>query len=172
MSFKGAMLSSASNEWRTPQALYDVLHDEFRFTLDAAATADNAKCDKYITAEDDALTLDWHAITPGYWRQTGDRTVSVWCNPPYGRGVGKWVKKAYEESLKGCCVVVLVMARVDTLWWHHWATKAAEIRLIKGRVWFEHDDKAQCASPSPSAVLVFDEARRRPVISHVELPRR
>lgn len=73
-------------------------------------------------------------------------------NPPYGKEIAKWMKKAYEESLKGATVVCLTFARTDTKWWHDYAMKAAEIRFIKGRVRFEGADSS---APFPSVVIVF-----------------
>jgi len=159
--FKGTLFSSASNEWVTPQPLFDALNAEFGFDLDAAASPANAKCEAFLTCDDDALSVPWHT-----------RASSVWLNPPYGRGIGRWVQKAYDESRQGCRVVVLVMARCDTRWWHQWATRAAEIRFIHGRIWFLQGAKSVSAAPAPSAVLVFDEDLRRPVVTHVTLPRR
>jgi hypothetical protein len=57
-------------------------------------------------------------------------------NPPYGRDMGKWVRKAYEESQRGALVVCLVPARTDVAWWHDWAMHKAEITLLRGRMKF------------------------------------
>lgn len=76
------MFSSKSDEWETPQDFFDELDREFKFTLDACALPENAKCDRYFTPEQDGLKQKWAG--------------TVWCNPPYGREIGKWVKKAYE----------------------------------------------------------------------------
>ncbi len=74
-------------------------------------------------------------------------------NPPYGREIGKWMKKAYEESRdNGALVVCFVPARVDTEWWHRYAAKATDIRFPKGRVKFEG---ATASAPFPVAVCVF-----------------
>jgi len=137
-------------DWATPWSLFDPLNDEFDFVLDAAAAPGNTKCKRYITVAEDALESDWCALSDG---------GSVWLNPPYGRNIGAWIERAYRESLAGCCVVVLVFARTDTRWWHEWAMKAAEIRLISGRVTFQG---AENAAPAPSCLLVFDEKRRLP----------
>lgn len=53
------LTSSSSDEWTTPQDLYDRLDAEFHFTLDPCATDDNHKCDRYCTKETDGLSLDW-----------------------------------------------------------------------------------------------------------------
>lgn len=75
--------SSQTNEWATPQDFFDKLNNEFHFTLDPCATKENAKCSKFYTQADDGLSKSW------------DNEI-VWCNPPYGREIGKWVKKASE----------------------------------------------------------------------------
>lgn len=77
--------STASNEWSTPQAFFDKLNDEFHFTLDPCATSENAKCAKFYTEETNGLDKDWSKDT-------------VFMNPPYGRLIGVWVKKAHDEA--------------------------------------------------------------------------
>lgn len=141
--------SSKNDTWRTPQALFERLDREFGFGLDAAALKHTALVDKYFgpdhsdAARQDALSVDWDADV-------------VYCNPPYGRKVGHWVEKGYKESLKGKTVVMLVMACTDTVWWHDWAWKADQIRLMKGRVPFRREDGSKASSaPKGSAILVF-----------------
>ena len=149
-----------SEKWQTPNSLYQHLYQEFGFDLDAAANELNAKHPNYISPEEDALSTDWSL-----------RGKNVWLNPPYGRNVKQWMKKAYEESLKGICVVVLIFARTDTDWWHKYARKAAEIRMVKGRVKFIREDGHTGPATAPSAILIFDEERREPVVKHVCVPR-
>ncbi len=131
--------SSATEEWSTPQEFYDQLDGEFHFTLDPCATVENAKCANFYTKEDDGLSKDWHGV--------------VFMNPPYGRAIKHWIKKAYEESLKGATVVCLIPARTDTSYWHEYVIGGgAEVRFIKGRLKFGgHTNSA----PFPSAVVVF-----------------
>ena len=74
-------------------------------------------------------------------------------NPPYGREIGKWVQKAYEESLVGALVVCLLPSRTDTKWFHNYVMKSTEIRFIKGRLKF---GDATNSAPFPSCVVVFD----------------
>lgn len=81
--------SSKTNEWATPQDLFDKLNREFLFTLDPCATPENAKCAKFYTAEDDGLAQSWD-------------NERVFCNPPYGRQIKDWVKKASEARGGGC----------------------------------------------------------------------
>jgi phage N-6-adenine-methyltransferase len=136
--------SSNDMAWRTPQRLFDQLDKEFDFELDAAASSANALCPQYFTEEDDALTQDWS----GY--------QSVWCNPPYGRELHRWLRKAHTESRKGPTVVMLVMACTETKWWREHAWRADEIRFIQGRVKFARSTgELAGAAPKGSAVIIF-----------------
>jgi phage N-6-adenine-methyltransferase len=130
--------SSASCEWETPQSLFDELDRIFGgSTLDPCATSENAKCPRYFRREDDGLTQPW--------------TGKVFMNPPYGREIGKWVRKAWQESLKGTLVVCLLPARVDTRWWHEYAKKG-HVYFLQGRLRF---GSAQHSAPFPSAIVTF-----------------
>ncbi|MEN2381712.1 DNA N-6-adenine-methyltransferase [Staphylococcus warneri] len=132
--------SSKSNEWATPQNLFDKLNDEFNFTLDPCATDENAKCSKYFTFEDDGLSKDWSNDV-------------VFMNPPYGREIKKWIKKAYEESLNGATVVCLIPARTDTTYWHDFIFKKTnDIRFLRGRLKFGNSKNS---APFPSAIVVY-----------------
>src|SRR5699024_12359805 len=113
--------SSETNEWATPKNVFDELDDEFNFMLDPCATKENAKTHKLFTIEDDGLSQDW--------------TETTFMNPPYGREIKKWVKKASEESLNGTVVVGLIPARTDTSYWHEYIYLiACEVRDEKGRI--------------------------------------
>ena len=130
--------SSATAEWPTPQDLFDDLSRSYGgFTLDPCATQENAKCARFFTKEDDGLTQPW--------------TGKVFMNPPYGREIGLWVKKAWEESLKGTLVVCLLPARVDTRWWHDYA-KRGHVHFLRGRLKF---GGALSSAPFPSAIVTF-----------------
>lgn len=132
--------SSKSNEWATPQKLFDELNEEFNFTLDPCATDENAKCDKHFTIEDDGLSKDWSKDV-------------VFMNPPYGREIKKWIKKAYEESLNGATVVCLIPARTDTTYWHDFIfDKADDIRFLRGRLKFGNSKNS---APFPSAIVLY-----------------
>src|SRR5262245_1988437 len=95
----GSMFTSLSDDWATPQDLFDELNTEFNFTLDVCALPDNAKCPTYYTPADDGLTQPWAG--------------TVWCNPPYGRTIGQWIEKAIDAARCGATVVALVPARTD-----------------------------------------------------------
>ena len=133
------LMSSNTPEWATPMEFFKELDKEFHFTLDPCSTHENAKCEKHYTKEDDGLKQDWGGQV-------------VFCNPPYGRELPKWVKKCYDESKKGTLVVMLIPARTDTRWFHDWIYGKAEIRFIKGRLKF--GDSKQSA-PFPSMVVVY-----------------
>ncbi len=133
------MFSSNTNEWSTPLSFYRGLQKEFNFTLDPCATKENAKCDKFYTKEDNGLGKSWE-------------NEIVFCNPPYGREIGKWVKKCYEES-EHALVVMLIPSRTDTRYFHDYIYHKSEIRFIKGRLKFG-DSKSP--APFPSMVVIFD----------------
>tara|TARA_R110002020_G_scaffold150764_2_gene327610 strand:+ start:6268 stop:6720 length:453 start_codon:yes stop_codon:yes gene_type:complete len=132
-----SLFSSNSNEWRTPENLYEKLNEEFKFTLDPCCTKENTKCKKFYTIEKDGLKQDWSMDT-------------VFMNPPYGREIKHWIKKAYEESLKGATVVCLIPARTDTSYWHDYCFKG-DVRFLKGRLKFSNKGSA----PFPSAIVIF-----------------
>lgn len=133
-----ALFTSKSEEWETPQEFFDELDEEFSFDLDPCATHKNAKCSLYYTKTYNGLKASWS------W------AVSIFMNPPYGREIGRWVKKAYEESRSGCTVVCLLPARTDTKWFHDYCLKG-EIRWIKGRLYFSNAGRA----PFPSMIVIF-----------------
>lgn len=134
------MYSSKTCEWETPQAFFDALNAEFHFTLDVCATPKNAKCDRYFTLEQDGLSQDWKGET-------------VYCNPPYGREMPKWIKKCAEHGLSGGGVaVMLIPARTDTKAFHEYIYGKAEIRFIKGRLKFGGSNNS---APFPSMIVIF-----------------
>lgn len=133
------MSSSVDMTWATPQVWFDYLDLEFKFTLDPCCHHETAKCKKHYTPEEDGLAQSW-------------QDERVFMNPPYGRELGKWMRKAYEEARdNGALVVAFVPARVDTTWWHHYAVKG-EARFPKGRVKFEGAD---ASAPFPVAIIIF-----------------
>ena len=143
--------SSKSDEWETPKELFDKLNDEFGFTLDPCCTEENAKCQKFYTIAEDGLSKSWE-------------NEVVFMNPPYGRSIGDWVKKAFCESQKGATVVCLIPARTDTSYWHDYIFGKAEIRFLRGRIKFQNrllssrrDDGSYkvTGAPFPSAIVIY-----------------
>lgn len=144
------LMTSKKMDWCTPKWLFDLLHAEFVFKLDAAASAENARCPLFWTEKDDALIQPW--LRPNNLRSGAIR--SVFCNPPYGRGIGAWMLKAKIEVLAHDGVVImLVPARPDTRWWSdNVADGATEVRFIKGRIQFEG---AKSGATFPSAIVIY-----------------
>lgn len=134
-----SIYSSKKMDWGTPQPLFDSLNTEFHFTLDPCASDKNHKCEKYFTESQNGLSQDW-----GKER--------VFCNPPYGRSIGNWVKKCAEHD---DLAVMLIPARTDTKWFHEYIYKnpRVQIRFLQGRVKFQG---ASNSAPFPSMVVIFN----------------
>lgn len=134
--------TSKRDDWETPESLFRPLNDEFGFTLDVAANKENTKCRKFISKEEDGLRVPWSGMS--------------WLNPPFGRDLGKWVRKASSEAKNGCLVVCLLPARTNTKWWHE-VVMPGEIRFVMGRPRFEG---AKHGLPFPLAIVVFGDRDR------------
>ena len=153
--FSKVLWSSASDEWSTPQAVFDGLDKEFHFDLDPCATDQNHKCPSYFTKEQDGLQQSW----AGH---------SVFVNPPYGN-VKAWVEKSYLSSLESSTLVVLLVpARTDTKWFHEYVTRSRDVRFIRGRLKFGGSNKNNSA-PFPSMIVVFGKERGRALIPEIRM---
>lgn len=129
---------SATTEWPTPDNLWLPLHEEFGFTLDVCATSENAKCEHYFTKEHDGLSRAWSGV--------------CWMNPPYGRIMVQWLKKAVEETRNGVTTIALIPCRSNTGWWHDVVMKHGEVRFVRGRPKF---GDAKEGLPWPLAIVIF-----------------
>lgn len=111
------------NLWQTPVPLFVALDAEFCLTLDAAASADNALCNRYITEEQNTLETPWanYLSIPGY----------VWLNPPYS-DITLFVQKAADESKNQIGTVMLVPADTSVGWFREAIETASEVRFIVG----------------------------------------
>lgn len=134
------MFTSATDQWSTPIDFFEKLDAKYHFVLDVCADETNSKCNFYFNREVDGLSQEWRG--------------ACWMNPPYGREIGKWVKKAYESSQSGAMVVCLLPARTDTKWFHDYCIKG-EIEFIKGRLKFGGN---KWNAPFPNMVVVFKGA--------------
>lgn len=133
------LFTSNTDLWSTPQAFFDKYNEQYHFTLDVCATDENAKCKQYYTKEIDGLKQEWFGV--------------CWMNPPYGRDIKHWIRKAYESSIKNNTIVVcLLPARTDTAWWHDYCMKAKSVEFIRGRLKF---GDSKNSAPFPSVVVVF-----------------
>ena len=137
----GAAMTSNRYDWETPQALFDELDAEYHFTLDPCSTHENAKCEKHYTVAENGLVQSWEGET-------------VFCNPPYGRQIGEWVRKCAEES-KHAKVVMLIPARTDTGYFHDYIYHKAKVYFIRGRLKFEVGGVQRQSAPFPSMIVVF-----------------
>ena len=136
---EGVLFKSNSDEWETPQSIFDSLNSEFHFTLDPCATEQNHKCGLYYTKEEDGLQQNWEGQT-------------VFCNPPYSK-IADWVEKAYRENRQDHTVIVLLIpSRTDTRYFHNFIYQRAEIRFVKGRIRF---GDSTTNAPFPSMVVIF-----------------
>lgn len=142
-----SLFMSNKDDWETPKDLYESLNNEFHFNLDPCCSKDTAKCSSFYTIEDDGLCKRWEG--------------NVFMNPPYGRQIVNWIKKAKEESNNGATVVCLVPARTDTKWWHNYCMKSTEIRLLTRRLTFEG---ANNKATFPAAIIVFRPGENVPVL--------
>lgn len=134
------LFTSKTEEWATPQSLFAELNKEFKFTLDPCATKENAKCKKFYTKEENGLSKSW-------------KGEKVFCNPPYGKQISKWVQKCYEENEQnGTEIVLLIPARTDTKYFHEYIYGKHEIRFIKGRL---HFNESKNAAPFPSMIVIM-----------------
>ena len=140
MKITKGLTSTANIVAETPKYLFDKISSIFNFSLDVCALPENAKCESYYTPEDDGLSKPWRG--------------GVWCNPPYGREISSWVRKAYEESQKeyNSFVLMLLPARTDTKWWWEYVQGKATLFFIKGRVKFgDHN----VGAPFPSVLALY-----------------
>ena len=142
-----ALFSSKNMNWCTPQEFFNELNAEFHFALDAASTEKSAKCPKYYTPKEDGLKQPW----------TVDDGGSVFCNPPYGKQIGEWVRKAYEEAKRGITIVLLIPSRTDTAYFHNYIYGKAELRFIRGRLKFtDEDGNTKKSAPFPSMIVIYN----------------
>ena len=134
------LFTSTTDNWATPQELFERLNTRYNFTLDPCASKYNHKCAEYYTREQDGLAQDWGGH-------------SVFCNPPYGRNIGKWIKKASEEAAKpNTTVVLLLPARTDTAWFHDYIYKKADVEFLSGRLKFGGCGNS---APFPSMIVTM-----------------
>lgn len=143
MSINRGMFTSSTDMWETPQSFYEELNKEHAFNLDVCATLENRKCERFFTIEDDGLSQEWSG--------------TCWMNPPYGRNIGAWVRKAYESVMDGKAekVVCLLPARTDTAWWHDYCMRG-QVKFIRGRLKF---GGSKNSAPFPSVVVIFEKKK-------------
>jgi phage N-6-adenine-methyltransferase len=140
--------TSARQEWATPWSLFRRFDEEFHFTLDVCASAENAKCPRFFTREQDGLAQPWRGHT--------------FCmNPPFNE-IARWMERATTAMIEERCTgVALVPAYTDVSWFHTYVwdpvfnrvRPGREIRFHKGRIRF--DDRRGGNSPFPTLFVIF-----------------
>ena len=131
------MMKGGSGEWSTPRWLFEEWNKKYKFTIDVCASIKNRKCDRYIDKKTDALFQKWIG--------------TIWMNPPYGRDVIKWVRKAYRTFESGHTVVCLLPASTDTKWFHEFCLRG-NVTFLRGRVKFGGSKRT---APFPSMIVEF-----------------
>lgn len=131
--------------WETPSEIFDQLHTEFGFEIDVCALPFNTKVPMFLSPDNNALKQKWTGV--------------CWMNPPYGRGIEQWVKKAWDSSNDGATVVCLLPARTETEWWHEYCMRG-EIRFLRGRIWFKRPNGKTGRPRFGSAIVVFRQLKK------------
>jgi len=140
-----ALFSTGNTEWETPKEFFDILNGILKFDVDVCATAANTKCERYFTKEIDGLTQDWIG--------------RIWCNPPYGRDIGKWISRARDSYwVNDATVVMLLPSRTDTKWIHKYVFGSAHVVFLEGRLKFTG---SKCSAPFPSMLAIWDNNKKR-----------
>lgn len=134
------MHASNRNEWETPDWLFARVNGIYSLSIDVCALPKNAKLPRYWSPADDGLAQDWSA-------------ERCWMNPPYGKQIAAWCKKAADESANGAFVVALLPARTETRWWFDYVLRARLIRFLKGRLRF---GDMTTNAPFPNALIVWE----------------
>ena len=141
------MMLSTQYEWETPRSFFDDLNKKYSFTLDPCCTEENRKCEKFFTKKENGLYQSWVGET-------------VFVNPPYGREIGKWMAKCYQEISRpedpAKLVVALIPARTDTRYFHSYIYHKASMVFIKGRLKFELNGKPMGPAPFPSMLAIWE----------------
>ena len=97
------------------------------------------------------LEVEWVGFMENYLPN-----MAVWMNPPWGREVGKFVERAYEQCRKHRLIVsCLLPASTDTRWWRDWVWKAGTVQLITGRLRFVREDGHTGPCPKGAAIVTF-----------------
>jgi site-specific DNA-methyltransferase (adenine-specific) len=133
--------------WKTPPEIFETLDREFNFTLDPCATPATAKCATFFDESSDGLVQAW-----------GEHRVFM--NPPYGREIYAWTRKAREAAERGALVVGLLPASTDLAWWHEDVVGHAEVRYLRGRVRFLTGGPYRASGFFASVVVIWRPSPR------------
>lgn len=136
-----ALMKSERTDWNTPIEVVNIIRQFARngeIWLDPCSNRESVVGAK-VELEADGLASTWKG--PGL----------TYVNPPYGRQIGQWTKKAFDEAQSGAEVLMLLPARTDTAWFYDcWAANALCFWL--GRIKFQG---ARHSAPFPSVFVYF-----------------
>lgn len=146
---------SDKDEWRTPEDLFSSINDFFRFNLDAAATADNALCDAFISQDKDSLsTTPWSSYS-------GANHTRAWLNPPYSKTREFLGRARLELNYNNVVTVAIVRADApETGWWNtgvlFGSRLAFDVIYLTPRVNFTRPDgKDSAGNVFPCCLIVY-----------------
>jgi site-specific DNA-methyltransferase (adenine-specific) len=160
-------------DWETPQFLFDLIsRDLGPFDLDVAASPGNSKCERFLTVEDDAPTMEWGPVDVprGPRRRPGTQPAKAWCNPPYPFDqIGRFAWRAVLEAqaMRASTVALVPSGKSDQSWWHlAVAAHVSGVIWVEGRIPFLLDGVPQRSPDHASVILVWeagcvDDAARR-----------
>ena len=137
--------SSKKDSWGTPWRLYRYLNAHHKFDIDICASEFNTKHKMYYTEENDALSKDW------------DLYNSIWCNPPYGDKLGKWIEKALASR---SATIMLLPSSTCTAWFRTLLDFNVEIEFLTGRVYFEDSKRKQADPARFPSILVYIHCKK------------
>ncbi len=157
---RGYMNKSKTEEWETNWDLYNKLNKIFKFKVDLAASDDNSKCKHYITKEVDSLKIDWNIF----------KGENMWLNPPYGKQLKYFVKKANETEYENNCLCMLIPASTETKHFQEIIFENAKLVIfIKGRLKFLLNGKEVGSSTKGSSLVVFGDIKKEQVYNLFDL---
>lgn len=150
--YKELAFKSELGNWQTPNWLFEILDKHFKFECDVCANDTNFLCEDYFTMEDSCLDQIW--------------SYSNYMNPPYGRGIDKFLKKAYEEFTEwNHTTVGLIPARTDTLWFHKYIyPNKADYYFIQGRLRFNDQPNS---APFPNMIVVWSSDYKKEELNEI-----
>lgn len=171
----------ANDLWSTPEYIFDWLNEEFHFDLDVCANELNHKCNWWFGYNKnlfiDGLKVIWMGGSAAHNNgiivgQEFDKLI-CWMNPPYSDPY-PWVKKAYEESQKGCTVVCLLPADTSTKWFHEYVLNKAEVRFVQGRIKFVDPETGKDTDNAPKfgSIIAIYGPNIEPKVIGVKRPKK
>lgn len=153
--YKACDKDHSTVDWYTPPAIVKALGGLEGFDLDPCTPEDPSRLPaptarRMITPSQDGLATAW-------WPR-----AFVWLNPPYGKGMDKWMAKLANHPGGG---VALVPAHMDPGWMHAFVLNhpnTTAILLTRGRLKFMRPDGSTgTAAPTGSVFVAYGQRAAR-----------